>query len=90
MNENKEIKDSQTFDSWGKLEKQRNQFMKPEDRQVLINTVYRGLEEDYSPWVNKMTEKDRLILNKCLKSFPQLEWTRGNRTWWIDRLKKKS
>ena len=37
-----------------------------------------------------MTEKDRLILNQKLSAFPELEWTRGNRTWWIGRLKKKS
>ena len=64
-------------------------IMKLEDKQVLRNTVYSGFEEDYAPWINKMTEKDRFILDKCLKSFPQLEWTRGNRTWWIGRLKKK-
>lgn len=65
-------------------------IMKQEDKATLRNIGYTGLEEAYTPWVNKMTEKDRLILHKKLSSFPQLEWERGSRTWWIGRLKKKS
>ena len=65
-------------------------IMKKEDKQVIYNIGYNGLEEDYSPWINKMTEKDRLILPSRLHKFPQLEWIRGNRNWVIGRLKKKS
>ena len=64
-------------------------IMKQEDKQTLRDIGYSGLEESYSPWVKKMTEKDRLILRSKLTSFPELEWTRGNRTWWIGRLKKE-
>ena len=65
-------------------------IMKQEDKQTLRNIGYMGLEEAYSPWVKKMTEKDRLILYKKLNKFPELEWARGNRSWWIGRLKKKT
>ena len=63
--------------------------MKQEDRQTMRDIDYTGMEESYSPWVKKMTEKDRLILRTKLYTFPELEWKKGNRTWWIGRLKKE-
>jgi hypothetical protein len=67
-------------------------IMKKEDRLTLRNIGYSSHEEEFAPWVNKMTEKDRLIIAYKLTSarFPQLEWLKGNRNWWIGRLKKKS
>ena len=64
-------------------------IMKQEDRQTMRDIDYTGMEESYSPWVKKMTEKDRLILRTKLYTFPELEWKKGNRTWWIGRLKKE-
>ena len=64
--------------------------MKPEDKAIYRNIGYSGLEEDYLPWIDKMTDKDRLILNHKLNKLPQLEWIQGSRTWWIGRLKKTS
>lgn len=64
-------------------------IMNKEDKILLRNIGFSGLEEDYAPWINKMTEKDRLIIDRKLESFPQLEWIRGNRIWWIGRLKKR-
>ena len=65
-------------------------IMKEEDKKILREIGYTSLEEAYGPWVKRMTEKDRLILNQKLSAFPELEWTRGNKTWWIGRLKKKT
>ena len=64
-------------------------IMKQEDKQTLRNIGYSKLEYDYAPWVNKMTEKDRLFTFSKLNCFPQLEWIKGNRTWWIGRLKER-
>ena len=63
-------------------------IMKSEDKLTLRNIYYSNLEEDFTPWINKMTKKDRLILDHELASFPQLEWIRANRHWWIGRLKQ--
>ncbi len=64
-------------------------IMKQDDKQTLRNIGYSKLEYDYAAWVKKMTEKDRLITFSKLNSFPQLEWIKGNRTWWIGRLKER-
>lgn len=67
-------------------------IMLPEDCQTLRNIGYNDgrLPEDYMPWVNKMTSKDRLILSSVPGDFPQLEWKKGNRYFWIGRLKAAS
>ncbi len=65
-------------------------IMKTEAQQIYRDIGYTGLEEAYTPWVKKMTENDRLILFNRLYTFPELEWIRGNRTWWVGRLKKKT
>ncbi len=64
-------------------------IMPKEDLKIYRKIQVNGFEEDFLPWVNKMTEKDRLILTSELTAFPQLEWIRGSRKWWIGRLKKK-
>ena len=65
-------------------------IMKQEDKETLRNIGLNRLDADYAPWINKMTEKDRLILPSKINGYPQLEWTRGNRNWVIGRLKRKS
>ena len=65
-------------------------IMPKEDRQILRNIGYSQLPDDYLPWINKMTDKDRLILFSVPGKFPQLEWKRGNRFFWIGRLKQAS
>ena len=67
-------------------------IMLPEDRQTLRNIGYNdgSFPEDYMPWVNKMTDKDRFILTSVPGNFPQLEWKKGNKYFWIGRLKAAS
>ena len=65
-------------------------IMKQEDKETLRNIGFHAIEEAYLPWVNKMTDKDRLILNKRLDKLKDIEWNRGNSNWWIVILKKKS
>lgn len=64
-------------------------IMLPEDRKILRDIGYDGgrIPDDYLPWINKMTEKDRLILSLVPGNYPQLEWKKGNMSFWIGRLK---
>ena len=67
-------------------------LMLPEDLQTLRNIGYNDgkLPDDFLPWINKMTSKDRLILTYVPGDFPQIEWKKGNRYFWIGRLKAAS
>ena len=65
-------------------------IMRPEDKKILRNIGYNGgVPDEYLPWIERMTEKDRIILRSVPGNFPQLEWIRGNKCWWIGRLKRE-
>ena len=65
-------------------------IMKPEDKKVARNIDYYEEAEEYLPWVEKMTEKDRIITVKGKLKLPDIEWKKASKYFWIGRLKKKS
>lgn len=68
-------------------------IMPLEDRKIFRNIMYNyndRMPEIFLPWINKMTEKDRIIMNHIPGYFPQMEWKRANLRYWIGRLKVAS
>lgn len=66
-------------------------IMKNEDKKVLRKIGYNfRLPEEYLPWINKMTNADRIITSAPIGDFPQLESIRGARNYWIYKLKTAS
>ena len=61
-------------------------LMKNDDQLIYKNIKYSRLPKDFIPWVNKMTEKDRLILyNKYFPEMTDIEWIQGSKNFIIGR-----
>jgi len=64
-------------------------WMPKEDLEIYRHIqLTRGKSESYSPWVKKMTGKDRLILiRKAKPAIDELEWHEATPTVWVGKIK---
>lgn len=64
-------------------------IMLKEDRNTYREIIYSLYHySSYKPWINKLTEKDRLFVTYDISTFyPQLDWIKAGNHLWIGKLK---
>jgi hypothetical protein len=64
-------------------------IMLKEDRNTYREIIYSLYHySSYKPWINKLTEKDRLFVTYDISTFyPQLDWIKAGKHLWIGKLK---